>query len=311
MSRDRAGSGVDAREEPSSQEQQRSGGESDSLPDIEEGRYLYCAVRVDGEDGFQDRDRIELEKAGIDDEPVSVVAVDDIGVVCHDCDGIYDSGDLEQVKRWLVRHQTVVDAAGDRFGTPVPFQFDTIIRTDDAGVREWLRNEYDTLEPTLSELAGHWEYRIEVVETDPIEEERLIERDEQLADLRERIDDSGSGTAHLLEKQYDQRVKQLRADRRESVEADLRVRIDEHVREVHALERSPAATLEDGSEDSAEPSLDSGETLCRFTVLAHEDDESAVGSVLDDVASNPGFAVKFTGPWPPYTFAPELGGEDG
>ncbi|AHF99894.1 gas vesicle protein GvpFL [Halostagnicola larsenii XH-48] len=309
MSGDRAGSGVDSREE------RRGAVESDSLPDIEEGRYLYCAVRVDGDDSrgedSRNGDALDLETGGVDGEPVSVISVGDIGVVCHECDGLYDSDDLAQVKRWLVRHQTVVDAAGEQFGTPIPFQFDTIIRTDDDGVREWLRNESDTLEPTLEELAGHWEYRIEVVETDPLEEQRLLERDEQLADLRERIDDSGSGTAHLLEKQYEQRLKQLRADRRERIEADLRERIDERVREVHALERSPNATLDDGSDDSAETSLDSGETLCRFTVLAHEDEEGAVGSVLDDVASNPGFTVKFTGPWPPYTFAPELGGNDG
>ena len=309
MSRERVGSGVN------SQEERHAAVESDSLPDIEEGRYLYCAVRVTEDDSrdenLRNGDALDLETGGVDGEPVSVISVDDIGVVCHECDGLYDSDDLAQVKRWLVRHQTVVDRAGEMFGTPVPFQFDTIIRTDDEGVREWLRSEYDTLEPTLRELAGHWEYRIEVVETDPLEEQRLLEEDEQLADLRERIDDSGSGTAHLLEKQYEQRLKQLRADRRERIEADLRARIEDRVREIHALERSPNATLEDGSGDSMEASVDSGETLCRFTVLAHEDDETAVGSVLDDVASNPGFAVKFTGPWPPYTFAPELGGNDG
>ncbi|KDE59789.1 gas vesicle protein GvpFL [Halostagnicola sp. A56] len=305
MSRDRADSGVGSRG-------RRSGAADENTPpNIEDGRYLYCAVRIDGDDVPGDGDRLSLENGGVDGEPVTVLAVDDIGVVCHACDDIYDSGDIAQIKRWLVRHQTVVDSAGETFGTPVPFQFDTIVRTGDEGLREWLRTEYGTLERTLRELAGHWEYRIEVVETDSVDEQHLLETDGRLADLRDRIDDSSSGTAHLLEKQYEQRVGQLRANRRETVESDLRNRLDERAREVHALERSPSATLGDGSTGSTKPAgIDDGETLCRFTVLAHEDDESAVGSVLDDVAENPGFAVTFTGPWPPYTFAPELGGTD-
>ncbi|WP_265111927.1 gas vesicle protein GvpL [Halosolutus halophilus] len=273
----------------------------EELPEIDDGRYLYCVVRAD--------DDATLETTGVDGEPVSVVAEDGIGAIVHECDSIYDSADLTQVRRWLVRHQTVVDEAGEAFGTPIPFQFDTILRADDDGVREWLRDEYETLETALSELEGHWEYRVEVVETDPISDDALIDRDERLADLDAQIDDSGEGTAFLLEKKFDQRLTELRTARRESLTTDLQARLDEHAREVHALERSPTASLSDDVTGAGEAGTD-GETLCRLTLLAHEDDEEAIGSVLDDVAATDGLTVRFTGPWPPYTFAPELGGDD-
>ncbi|WP_226479403.1 gas vesicle protein GvpL [Natrinema amylolyticum] len=284
---------------------EQSTGEAGETPDIDEGRYLYCIVPAD-----EDAD---LEIAGVDGEPVSVVVEDGIGAVVHACDGIYDSADLAQIRRWLVRHQTVVDEAGQAFGTPIPFQFDTILRGDDDGVREWLREESDTLERALSGLADHWEYRVEVVEVDPISDEALIERDERLRELDEQIDDSGEGTAFLLEKRFDQRLRELRAARRESLTADLEERLAAEAREVHALERSPSAKLSDdvagGSDSSDDAETDDGETLCRLTLLAHEDDEEAIGSILDDVAANEGLEVRFTGPWPPYTFAPELGGD--
>ncbi|AFZ74206.1 gas vesicle protein GvpL [Natronobacterium gregoryi] len=269
----------------------------DAPPEIDDGRYLYCIVQADED--------VTLETTGVDGEPVSVVLADGIGAVVHTCDGIYDSADLAQVRRWLVRHQTVVDEAGEAFGTPVPFQFDTILRGDNEGVREWLREEADTLERALSELESHWEYRVEVVEIDPIDEAELIERDDRLRELEAKIDNSGEGAAFLLEKQFDQRLSELQAARRESLTADLKDRLGEETREVHALERSPAAALDDDVVDAG----DDGETLCRFTLLAHEDDEEAVGSVLDDVATHDGLEVRFTGPWPPYTFAPELGGD--
>ncbi|ELY79894.1 gas vesicle protein GvpL [Natrinema pallidum] len=271
-------------------------------PAIDEGRYLYCLVRAD-EDAT-------LETTGVDGEPVSIVTADGIGAVVHACDGIYDSGDLAQIRRWLVRHQTVVDEAGQAFGTPIPFQFDTILRGDDDGVREWLRKERDTLERALDGLADHWEYRVEVVEIDPIDDAALLERDERLRELDERIADADEGTAFLLEQQFEQRLTERRAARRESVTADLQERLAAEAREVHALERSPSAQLSDDVAGSGSTASDDGETLCRLTLLAHEDDEGAIGSILDDVAANDGLEVRFTGPWPPYTFAPEFG-DDG
>ncbi|AXR77889.1 Gas vesicle synthesis protein GvpL/GvpF [Natrarchaeobaculum sulfurireducens] len=273
----------------------------DASPEIEEGRYLYCLVRAD--------EGASLETAGVDGEPVSVVVEDGIGAVVHACDGLYDSADLAQVRRWLVHHQTVVDEAGEAFGTPIPFQFDTILRGDDATVREWLRVESATIERYLEGLADHWEYRIEVVEIDPVDDETLIERDERLRDLETQIDDAESGTAYLLEKKRDQRLATVRAARRESVAADLESRLDQVAREVHALERSPSAALADDVTGGGEHGPD-GEALCRFTVLAHADDEGVIGSVLDDVAAIDGLEVRFTGPWPPYTFAPALGDAD-
>ncbi|WP_254524030.1 gas vesicle protein GvpL [Natrinema caseinilyticum] len=284
----------------------RTTGDPAETPVIDEGRYLYCLVRADEDAAFRTN--------GVDDEPVSIVVEDGIGAVVHACDAIYDTANIAQIRRWLVRHQTVVDEAGQAFGTPIPFQFDTILRGDDETVGEWLRREHDTLEGALSGLADHWEYRVEVVEVDPIDDGTLIEHDDRLRELDEQIRNADDGTAFLLEKKFDQRLAERRAARRESVTADLRKRLAADAREVHALERSPNATLDDVTERGGPPSdeterSDAGETLCRLTLLAHEDDEAAIGSILDDVAANEGLEVRFTGPWPPYTFAPELGGD--
>ncbi|RKD94857.1 gas vesicle protein GvpL [Halopiger aswanensis] len=297
-----------------------SDADAGEVPAIDEGRYLYCIVQVETgntEDADSEGDpSAALDTTGVDGEPVSVIVEDGIGAVVHACDGIYDSADLAQVRRWLVRHQTVVDEAGQAFGTPIPFQFDTILRGDDERVREWLHEERETLERALSGLADHWEYRVEVVERDPIDDATLIERDERLRELDAKIGDSGEGTAFLLEKKLTQRLKEVRAARRESLTADLEDRLADAAREVHSLERSPTASLDDAvTDESGEGGaggngVNDGETLCRLTLLAHEDAESEIGSILDDVAAEDGLEVRFTGPWPPYTFAPELGGGD-
>ncbi|MFT4957909.1 MAG: hypothetical protein ACI9EZ_001228, partial [Halobacteriales archaeon] len=86
----------------------------------DDDHYVYCLVDT------RDVGTPEIETTGIDGEPVEVIDVDGVGVVTHVTDGLYDSDDQEEIKRWLLAHQSVVDAAGESFGTPLPLQFDTV-----------------------------------------------------------------------------------------------------------------------------------------------------------------------------------------
>lgn len=264
--------------------------------EFEEGRYLYCAVAVD--------DGTDLDTEGVDDEPVRLLAVDDIGVVLHDCESLYDTADMDELRKWVLQHQNVVDAAGEAFGTPIPFQFDTVLTGDDDRVREWVGEERGTLADYLDQLAGHWEYRVELRREEDALREDLVASDDRLAELDEEIEAAGSGTAFMLEKQYDQRLRELRRERRTDRSAALRDRLDEFARDVNELGERTTLDDEEGDDDGME-------TQARFTVLATEDNEEEMGEMLDEVAAETGVEVRFTGPWPPYSFVPAIGGEDG
>ncbi len=255
--------------------------------EFEEGRYLYCVVSPD--------DAGDFSPEGIDGEPVSLVAEDGVGAVVQPCDSPYDTDDLSTVRDWLLTHQEIVDTAGQTFGTPLPFRFDTILKGDDDRVRRWLTDQYETLESHLTEFAGHWEYRVGVTWDDEQIREELETEDEELADLREQIEDAGEGTAFLLEKQYDTRIRDLRQGRKEELTNHLRDDLEPLVREFEVLD-SGSGVLDEDTPDE----------VVQVGFLAHEDREDDIGNVLDDVAETPGVEVRFTGPWPPYSFAPEL-----
>ncbi|WP_227354235.1 gas vesicle protein GvpL [Haladaptatus salinisoli] len=252
-----------------------------------DGRYLYCVVDSTAE--------TEFSETGIDDEPVSVVAAEGVGAVVQPCDSPYDTDDLDTVREWLLTHQEVVDAAGEAFGTPLPFRFDTILKGDDDRVREWLVDQRADLRAHLDEFAGHWEYRVGVTWDEEQVRDELESEDETLADLRERIDDASEGTAFMLEKQYDNRLRDLRRTRKEALATRLRDGLEPLVRE---FEEADSRTNLLGS--------DTPEDVVQVAFLAHEDRETDIGDVLDDIAGEPGVEVRFTGPWPPYSFAPEL-----
>ncbi|WP_458188359.1 gas vesicle protein GvpL [Haladaptatus sp. NG-WS-4] len=255
--------------------------------EFEDGRYLYCVVDSTGD--------AEFSETGIDDEPISIVREDGVGVVVQACDSPYDSDDLETVREWLLTHQEVVDSAGETFGTPLPFRFDTILKGDDERVRAWVADQHDELESYLAEFSGHWEYRVGVTWDEDRVRDELESDDDELADLRERIDDASEGTAFMLEKQYENRLGDLRQARKERLATRLRDDLEPLVREYDEVD-SQRSVLGSDTPDS----------VVQVAFLAHEERETDVGSVLDDIAAEPGVEVRFTGPWPPYSFAPEL-----
>jgi hypothetical protein len=54
---------------------------------------------------------------------------------------------------------------------------------------------------------------------------------------------------------------------------------------------------------------DDGRTRRTLTVLARASRESELGETLESLADQPGVEIRFTGPWPPYSFAPSFGGD--
>ena len=256
--------------------------DQDDPAQFSEGRYVYCVVAADAPEP-ETGAALALETGGVEGEPVYAVEADGIAAIVHECESLYDSDDLDEVHEWLLDHQAVVDEAGEAFGTPLPFRFDTIVRGDDDAVREWLEGAREDLEAILDDLAGYWEYRVEIAR---IEEPELD--DERLDELREEVEEAGEGRAFLLEKQLENRRREIRRERDEEIAADAQERLEPFSREIERGEET--------------------DVVGSFSLLVHEDDEEAVGEGLDAVADREGIEVRFTGPWPPYSFVPELEG---
>lgn len=269
---------------------------------IKEGRYLYCAVSIPNRES-------DFSVTGVDNEPTALIAIDDVGLVVHECNNLYDTDEGDLLRKWLFQHQQVVDAVGERFGTPLPFRFDTIIRGNDDRVREWAHEQADALSRHLDTLSGFWEYHVDVTIEEHKLEAGLEARDEQLREITTRIDESETdgGTNFLLEKQYNQRLAVLKRRRRDERARTLCDRLTDTAYEVHDRDNGQRSINLADSTDDEDNRMTS--QLARLTLLAHEDREEEIGDILDDVAAKPGVTVRFTGPWPPYTFTPAIGDE--
>ncbi|MFB6206073.1 MAG: gas vesicle protein GvpL [Haloglomus sp.] len=273
----------------------RSSGASAST--AETGRYLYCIVDIDS----AEHDAGAVGTTGIDGEPVSVVTGSDasIGAVVHPRDGPYDSTDLSDLREWLLAHQDVVEAAGERFGTPLPVRFDTVLQGDDDGVAAWLDRNATAIRDAFNWIEGCWEYRVTLFWDSTAFEAEQRTADSELVDIDRRLTESADGKRFLLEKQFDQRLREL-VRRRETALGDRL--LDRLAEEGARVEERPVRS-EMADSLGVETKSDA---VGQVAVLAARDQENSLGAVLEEFMEEPGVEVRFTGPWPPYTFAPTI-----
>lgn len=268
-----------------------------SAPTIETGRYLYCLVDLSGTD--QNADAVDT--TGIDGEPVSLVAAPEapVGAVVHPRDGPYDSTDLSDLREWLLAHQEVVETAGDQFGTPLPVRFDTVLEGDDDAVATWLNRNAGDIREAFDRIGGRWEYRVTLFWDSTAFEAEQRTVDSELADIDRRLNESGAGKSFLLKKQFDQRLRDLVRQRETELNDRLMSRLAEESCRVEERPVQSEMAESIGVETKAD-------AVGQVAVLAPRDNEEPLGEVLEKFIEEPGVEVRFTGPWPPYTFAPTI-----
>ncbi len=256
-------------------------------------RYVFCLIAADGASPES------LAVQGIEGGEPVVVRSGDVGAVVQPCSGVYESDDLTTVQEWLLAHQRVVDAAGDQFGTPLPMRFNTVIQGTDESVAGWLKEHRDEIADELAAVADHWEYRVHLYWDRDAYEATVREQDEQLADLVAQQADASEGRGFLIEKQYENRLRELAQERRTRLAEVLRRAIEPAV--TRMTEQQPSDVFGDRADER------DGEYVTGYAVLAPAEDEATLGDALDKVVEEYAVEVTFTGPWPPYTFAPEIG----
>lgn len=267
--------------------------ETDRL-EFDEGRYLYCVVYAPDDETFCTE--------GIEGRSVSLLVEDGIGAIVQSVDSVYDSDDMTRVRKWLLKHQSVVDAAGEKFGTPLPVRFDTIFKGGDDTVSEWLQRHHSQLNDALEWLSGCWEYRIEVRWDEEAVEAAVVEDETKLQELQTRIESASDGTRYLLESQYEQQLTDRLEQQREQLQKRLIEDVMPYAVEIQRSDATNRVLSKERETDLA--------TAVQLSVLAERDHEERIGETLEPIAEREQYDVRYTGPWPPYSHAPQIGGED-
>ena len=254
--------------------------------EVGEGRYLYCIVGSRAEQ--------ELGEIGIEDSKVYTVTHEDVAAVVHACKAKpYESKDEEKVKRWIFAHQYVIDQATKRFGTVLPFTFDSIVKGDDRVVKDWLGKEYSKFKRELDRLKEKSEYTVQIFCDGSTLAGKVEQKSDEVVKLKEDIKAKPKGTAYLLERRLEGIIKDLIAAEANGYSKKFLERIKAYADEVKV--ENPSKQVPERWKNKL--------MVLNLSCLVHKDRVEELGNALGEINKLEGFAVRFTGPWAPFSFA--------
>ncbi len=251
------------------------------------GRYIY-GVAVGGTS-------VKFGPIGVDNGEVYAIPFQELCAIVHACDAApYNSDDQDIVKGWVKTHQNVLDKAKERFVTVIPLGFDTILRSKDYAVhpdqvvQDWLEKDYERLCALVERVKGKDEYGVQVLYEPGTIARQISKESEEIKTLTAEMAAKSSGTAYLyrhkLEKIVKARMEELANDWFKDFYGRIKLHCDDIV-----IERTKRS---EGDKTM----------ILNLSCLVAKEKVARLGDELDKIGKLEGFSVRFSGPWPPYSF---------
>jgi len=273
---------------------QDEGGAAAEAPDAEEasgneerGLYVYGIADANVE--------TELGQIGIEGKSVYTVSYGDLSAIVHDCPlEPYESDDEEVITRWVATHQHVIDVAEEKFGTIIPFGFDRIIKPKAQAsakdvFRSWLAEEYDTLVQKMEKIRGKKEYGVQIFYSPSVLSQKIADESEEIRGIKEMMGTKGPGAAYMYTQKLETALKREMESRMSAHFKDFYERIKNHVEEIK-IEKTKRSDEKDRR------------MIMNLSCLVAPNAYQALGAELEAIGGESGFFVRFTGPWPAYSF---------
>jgi len=249
-----------------------------TLEEVKKGRYVYCIIEC--------KERISFGKIGIDDNEVHTVPYKSISAVVHDCPLEPYKGDEEKVKSYVLEHQDVIDAVYEKFGTALPMSFDVIVK-DEKSVKKWLEKEYERFKEKLNKFKGKVEVGVQIFWNMKLIAERIANKNDGIKKLKEEMERKPKGMAYFYKMKIEDVLKREMEKKADALFGEFYDKIRRHAEDVRVdrLKKDKNRQI-----------------LMNLSLLIDKARIEEVGRELAKVKKMKGFDVRFTGPWPPYSF---------
>jgi hypothetical protein len=255
------------------------------MTETDQARYLYSIVNTDEEKSLGD--------IGIGDKSVYTVVFRDIAAVLHASRPEPEPAkNEEQAKQWILSHNYVIDRATENFNTVLPFSFGCLARGNDESIRKWLQKNYESYRRELLRLKDSAEYSIQIFYDPKILEKQIIETIPELKEIDQKMESMPKGKAYIFKKKFELGLKQAVSDHLANMQKEFRELIKGNVTQTIVEEKIPYI-----------PEKYTGKKLMvAFSCLVSQKSIEKLGQNLEKINKREGFAVRFTGPWAPFSF---------
>jgi len=240
--------------------------------------------------------RDNLGPIGIMGNTVYPISYKEISALVHDCRPEPYQGGEQEVKEWASAHAAVVDAAWVEAGSVLPMSFDVIVKGDEersaeANVRKWLEEGYEMLKAKLEEFRGKVELGVQILWDPAVITQRITAENEEIKELVMEMATKSPGTAYFYQHKIAEAVKDEMEKRAAEDYRGIYERLRAHAVDTHInkVKRLPGKQM-----------------IMNLSLLVEREKVQALGEILGEVGEEEGVEVRFTGPWPPYTFAAKI-----
>ena len=251
-----------------------------------QGLYLYCIA-----DGGQEAN---LGKIGIDENEAYIIPYKDIGAVVHKClPRPYRSENTEKVTEWVLAHQKVVETAWEKFGTVLPLGFDTIIKGDELVSAEqnlikWLEESYENLKARIERVRDRVEVGVQIFWNPTIIAQDLTETNQEIRKLKEEMEEKPPGMAYFYRQKMEQALRKAMDEKADEFFKGFYERIKRYADDLR-VEKTKKVDK-------------NKQMIINLSLLINKDKTLSLGEELAKIKESRGLDLRFTGPWPPYSF---------
>ena len=249
------------------------------------GRYLYCIVP-----GTR---KMDFGPIGIDDADVYTISHNDLSVIVHDCKPEpYDSKNEEVVATWVLSHEKVIELALDKIGSVLPFRFNMIIQAEDEQavdkqVLDWLTEDQKTIKEKIEKVRGKAEYGVQISWDVKVVSNEIIKHDSEFHSLEREIENMPEGLAYMNRQKLENLLK-----KRLEKEADI------YFKRFYSTIKG---CVDDVKIEKAKKEPVPRQMIMNLSCLVAGGGK-ILAEELEKIRKLEGLFVRFTGPWPPYTF---------
>jgi hypothetical protein len=275
------------REELDEEDASTATAEKTDAQTTEGGLYLYGIAEASVQQ--------ELGAIGIEGNTVHTIPYKGLSVIIHKCPPEpYNSDDEDVVKEWVKTHQHVLDVAAEKFGSVIPFGFDRIIKPEDNAPAEevlmrWMSEEFDSLVEKLERIRGKKEYGVQIFYLPSVMSKKIMEENEEIKGITEEMNSKSPGAAYMYKQKLESAIKREMESRMGSYFTDFYSRIKRHADDIK-VEKTKRTDEKDM------------QMMMNLSCLVAEDSYKALGAELEQIDKTEAFSVRFTGPWPAYSF---------
>jgi hypothetical protein len=251
------------------------------------GLYLYGIAEADAQ--------TKLGEIGIEGSEVYTIPYKELSAIVHNCPlEPYKSDDEEVVKGWVKTHQHVLDVAEEKFGTLIPFSLDMIIKPEDnataeEAMKKWMSEEFNGLMEKMGKIRGKKEYGVQIFYIPSVMSEKIADESEEVRKIKEETKSKPPGAAYMYKQKLETAIKHEMESRMDSYFKDFYGRIKKHVEEIKVEKTKPT-----DEEDK--------QMIMNLSSLVTTDKYKKLGAELEQIDNTEAFSVRFTGPWPAYSF---------